>query len=546
MRVATDPLSPEGSTASCPDLTPSVRDPQETTCPSASGTFEMSAVIFPTIRMVNKAAYPDAAGLKAKVSLMTQIENSDEEILVRSVHPSLRDCPHVAVIEGAPLDRPVWLITPQNAKFIVSTHAAGREIHVKPSFLVKPVNYQFVPIRDVIVPNINPRSFLSVETIEYIRLAFPGSVGAQVLISGWILVLFPDKKTLQKCWDHGAPDEICNLRVGYILMKYYSTATSTTIIEAGQAVTETPDSIDSQAALGLRLRLPGGLEAITTVTHAFVRLADPQMSSFRRAITEQILVAKKYLQKLRPPPKDTQHEGMVFTYDHSNSPIGKAVWLSGTKTQIGAITLTYDRCSRHHLIPYPHGFQHDLSLITGPNLPQLTNPRNSPRVTVWGPYEEALQGKPVFVHSLNVATNRHRIHEGYGVTTQAQKSIIHGTHYTWEERTRGISTALLWRTLRDTDGVEKASGSILCLGETHHETASALLFQNFQGPLRESEDIQIGPDEDLPTFKGGFLLPKEIRMSTIISVENLFSNSFLTPQKNYNMETATQENSMTV
>ncbi|KAJ5596074.1 hypothetical protein N7450_002532 [Penicillium hetheringtonii] len=163
-----------------------------------------------------------------------------------------------------------------------------------------------------------------------------------------------------------------------------------------------------------------------------------------------------------------------------------------------------------------------------------------------GLYEKALQGKPVFVHSLNVATNRHRIHEGYRVTTKAQTSIIYGTQYTWEERARGISIALLWRTLRDTDGVEKASGSILCLGETYHETASALLFQNFHGPLRESEDIQIGPDEDLPTFKGGFLLPEEIRMSTIISVENFFSKSFRTPQKNYDMETATQENSMTV
>jgi hypothetical protein len=125
-------------------------------------------------------------------------------------------------------------------------------------------------------------------------------------------------------------------------------------------------------------------------------------------------------------------------------------------------------------------------------------------------------------------------------------SIIHGTHYTWEERARGKSTALLWRTIRDTDRVDMASGSILCLGETHHETASALLFQNFEGPLRESEGIQIGSNENMPSFKGGFLLPTEIRMATIISVENLFSQSFRTPQKNYDMETATQKNSMTV
>ncbi|KAJ5988558.1 hypothetical protein N7481_003768 [Penicillium waksmanii] len=92
-------LSPEGSASSCPGLAPSVRGPQDTTCLAASGPFEMSAVTFPTIRMVNKAAYPDAASVKAKVSMVTQIENSDEETLLRSVHPSLRDCPHVAVIE---------------------------------------------------------------------------------------------------------------------------------------------------------------------------------------------------------------------------------------------------------------------------------------------------------------------------------------------------------------------------------------------------------------------------------------------------------------
>ncbi|KAJ5273759.1 hypothetical protein N7478_008884 [Penicillium angulare] len=50
-------------------------------------------------------------------------------------------------------------------------------------------------------------------------------------------------------------------------MKCYSTATSTNTIEAGQAVTDAPNSTDSQTTLGLKLRPPGGLEAITTVTH---------------------------------------------------------------------------------------------------------------------------------------------------------------------------------------------------------------------------------------------------------------------------------------
>lgn len=137
----------------------------------------------PTIRTVNKAAYSglEVVSLQAKVSLMTQIENSGEEILVRSLHPSLRDCSDVAVIEGTPLDRSPWLLTPQDAKFVTSTHAAGREIQVKPDLLSKPMEYQSVPFRDVTVPDINPRSILSAETIEHIRPAFPGSIGMRIL-----------------------------------------------------------------------------------------------------------------------------------------------------------------------------------------------------------------------------------------------------------------------------------------------------------------------------------------------------------------------------
>lgn len=148
------------------------------------------------------------------------------------------------------------------------------------------------------------------------------------------MVLFPDKKILQKCWDYSVPDEISNLWVGYILTKCYSTASTTTIIETGQVVTGTPDSIDSQTALDLRLRLPDGLEAITIVMYIFVRLANSQISGFRGAITEQILVAKKYLQKLQLSSKNAQYEGIVFIYDYSNSSIGKTVWLSGTKIYV--------------------------------------------------------------------------------------------------------------------------------------------------------------------------------------------------------------------
>jgi hypothetical protein len=207
--------------------------------------------------------------------------------------------------------------------------------------------------------------------------------------------------------------------------------------------------------------------------------------------------------------------------------------------------VTYDRCSRHHLIPYPYGFQHDLSLVTGPELPQLTNPPGTPRVTEWGPYEEALQGKPVFVNRYNTATGRIFTHQGYGITPQVQQCLIHATQYSWEERSRGFSTALLWRTLRDTDSVGGASGSVLCLGEQHHDTARALLFQNFEGSIIASQHVQIDANEDAPKFKGGFLLPEEIRMSEIITADNQTLTAFRTPQRSHS-EALTQEISMTV
>ncbi|PTU25680.1 hypothetical protein P175DRAFT_0469193 [Aspergillus ochraceoroseus IBT 24754] len=526
-------FSPEGSTISCPGWATPVQVSQNAIRP----------LTFPNIRLINIAAYADLPSLKAKVSLMTKIETSDEEILVRSTHPSLKGCHEVSVVEGGPVDRPVWLVNASDAHCIESTHAAGREIHIFPTHFSEPLSYSHVPVRDVSVVTIDPRAFLSPQVITLIREAFPGSSGIQIILTGWILVLFPDKKSVEACWAKGAPNNVGTLRVGYILTSCCATAN---VIESGQAVSDAPANIARHAALGLRLRLPGGLEAITTVTHAFVRVANPGMSNLRKGFMEWILSAKQYLGRLRPPPKQTQHAGIVHSKGLSNSPVGKEVWLSGTNTQIGTITVTYDRCSRHHLIPYPYGFQHDLSLVTGPNLPQLTSPPGTPRVTEWGPYEEALQGRPVFLQRYNIATGRFHIYQGHGITAQTQQAIIHGTQYSWEERSRGFNTALLWRTIRDTDSVKGASDSVLCLGKPHHETARALLFQNFEGSLTASEHIQIADNGDAPTFKGGFLLPEQIRQSQIITVENPFSKVFRTPQRSSNLEAVTQESSMTV
>ena len=60
--------------------------------------------------------------------------------------------------------------------------------------------------------------------------------------------MFPDKKSLEDCWAKGTPDEVRNLRVGYILTSFCATAN---VVESGQAVNNALATFTHQAVLGL-------------------------------------------------------------------------------------------------------------------------------------------------------------------------------------------------------------------------------------------------------------------------------------------------------
>lgn len=291
---------------------------------------------FPTVREVKAMRQTDEPGLRAKVSFMTTIKTRDEELLVRSLHPSLRDCEHVSVVEDGQVGAPLWLVRASEAKCIKDSHAAGREVHVLPDHSAPPLKYRSIPASYTNVETINPRSFLSPEEIKSIRKAFPGSTGAQVLLTGWLLIMFAEKKAMEACWGKGTPDEIGGLRVGYTLASFQGTAET---IESSRGVSDKPDTFIQQAAIGLRLRLPGGLEAITTVSHAFVRLTDPRMSDRRKRFMEHILRAKDYLKKMRPQPSQAPTAGILRSKLFGNSPLGKKVWLGGTNTCVCALLL---------------------------------------------------------------------------------------------------------------------------------------------------------------------------------------------------------------
>jgi hypothetical protein len=134
-------------------------------------------------------------------------------------------------------------------------------------------------------------------------------------------------------------------------------------------------------------------------------------------------------------------------------------------------------------------------------------------------YEEALDGGPLFVCRLNVSTGVWRHLESRGVSPEAQDAIALGSEYTWQKTCTARNVALLWRTNYDHDRGQGFSGIVMCLGRSTDPTARALLFQNYDTPIKP-EHVSLDyegkvTDEWNPTVKAGFLLPREIRESTI-------------------------------
>ena len=103
----------------------------------------------------------------------------------------------------------------------------------------------------------------------------------------------------------------------------------------------------------------------------------------------------------------------------------------------------------------------------------------------------------------------------------AQRAIVEGSEYFWDADGFSTNVSLLWRTNYDGDRAGGYSGSVLCYGKTTDKTALAVLFQNYESPLKlavverdRRPTVSMGAQYN-PTFKGGFLLPEEIRQATI-------------------------------
>lgn len=93
----------------------------------------------------------------------------------------------------------IWVAMPDLDCRVLDTHAAGREIHVHPAGIER-YYPAVVPTawfrRDPLKACLNPRRVLLSEDPNSVRELFPGAVGARVLISGFIVILFQTRRTL--------------------------------------------------------------------------------------------------------------------------------------------------------------------------------------------------------------------------------------------------------------------------------------------------------------------------------------------------------------
>lgn len=147
----------------------------------------------------------------------------------------------------------------------------------------------------------------------------------------------------------------------------------------------------------------------------------------------------------------------------------------------------------------------------------MTSPPGYPPVIGWADYTAALDGQDVYVvcHQTNVG--RWRVITGTLDSELFNRAAVLGTGYTWDRKTRSQNSFLLWHTGANLAPADGWSGAPLCLGRPSDAAARAVVFQNFQ------EDCLLAGDSSTEQHhalvKAGFLLPPDIKDSSIVGVD---------------------------
>jgi hypothetical protein len=161
---------------------------------------------------------------------------------------------------------------------IYDTHAAGRAIHIHPEFLLPELSHASSGTRkDPLHRCVNPRRFLPASELELLRRFFPAAIEARVLISGFLIVLFRNRKDIDASWLEGSVRSFGLLRLGHDVAIHYPTET---VPESRNAVADAQNG--SATPLGLKLKFLDDSEGITVPTHAFVDIETLQENIARK------------------------------------------------------------------------------------------------------------------------------------------------------------------------------------------------------------------------------------------------------------------------
>lgn len=297
------------------------------------------------------------------------ITTSENERFLRTYHQSLE--PHQIVYRIKDVrGHEMWAISFEGSAPVHDTYAAGLPIHVLPSFIVPPRVPQQRLLNDPIIGVINPREILSLGNLYLIHTFFPNSIGVRILVTGFIIILYKSMKDLKDAWTQGVLETVGTLQVGYSVAVYVPTATS---IGYGSAVTtkEDGDMYENQGCLGLRIRLPNGNEAITTTTHAFVRLmATNDVSRVRYQASDWLVRTVRLLRELKPVQRFLEIPAVSRIRQKQNSSLSQRIFLAGTDTLVSdfnfylkslsnqinnyyrsALSLTHSTHTRPHISP---------------------------------------------------------------------------------------------------------------------------------------------------------------------------------------------------
>lgn len=201
------------------------------------------------------------------------------------------------------------------------THAGGRAIHLYPNLVLPQLSQIYSGSRqDPVKHTINPRRFLSAPDLEHLHRFFPAAIGARVLISGFLVILFRDQKDIESSWLEGCVPSFGLLRVGYDIAVHYPTET---VPESGNAVTESPGDHECATPLGLKLKFSDGSEGITVCSHAFVDVKTPVNHASHKESSFLSKTKSAFSKATALKIKERVINGSAV-----DSPLGKSVWLA--------------------------------------------------------------------------------------------------------------------------------------------------------------------------------------------------------------------------